>query len=236
MRQSGSVERTAASDESVERELRQLFSRWRRSAMLESSVPVAIGLAIIPGIYFGLWFCAHSLLKLGTHGQILLAGPFHPVTLAIGGAWLLLGTIVAWRHVSPLSKPVPPPGRSHDPLVDPPLARLDRGELELSPSDSVLRAESLVALVASGPRNLLEGLAAWRDVPKVSDAAYARAAQLLTQAARPDGLTARTLQRDGLSAEAMGVLWRLKLIRKDGTFVERWRIRTTTLGSDVAAA
>lgn len=220
--------------ESVAREIELHARRWHRRAHAEAWASVAIGTVLIPLIYLGLWFVCWALLRQFTHRQVGLAGAFSPVLLSVGGAWVLIGTVIAWRHLQPFEAPVPPLGKPYDRYVDPPPARIDRGELETSDPGSAISATSIAAVVATGPKLVIEGLMAMRDAPAADSTVVTRAAELLVQAASSDGLTERTFARDECTARAMALLWRLKLIRKDGSFVERWRIRPTTLGDEVA--
>lgn len=223
--------------ESVGRELADLFAEWRRTARIEALVPMILGIVLIPIIYLVLAYLVIFSLRMTTYGSLKTSGVFGWGPLTLFGSWLTVGAFIAWRHVQPLEPLRPPPGKPHDPHVDPPLVRFDRGEFELSDRTSVLQLDSLLALLASGPRNVLEGFAALRDLPHAKDEDFARAAELLIRAASDDGLTERGFPRDDTTARAMAVLWSLKLIRKDGTFARTsWRVRATEAGAEIARA
>jgi hypothetical protein len=221
--------------ESVARELRDLFAEWRRSARTEALVPMVLGILLIPIVYFVLAFLVVTFVRMMTYGSLRTSGLLGSAPLILFAVWLVVGIVIAWRHVQPFEPLRPPPGKPYDRHVDPPLVRFDRGELELSDATSYLQLDSILALLASGPRNVLEGFAALRDLPRAGDEDFPRAAELLLRAASDGGLTERGLRRDETTVRAMAVLWSLKLIRKDGTFATAaWRIRTTDLGRDVA--
>jgi hypothetical protein len=130
-------------------------------------------------------------------------------------------------HVSPFAAPEPPAGKTYDPFFDPPPTRLMRGEGSLG---------CITQLFGSGPRNIFEGIATLRDIPRATSAMCERATELLTLAASDDGMTAKNLVRDKLSADAIALLWRLKLIVKQPTFTAHWKIVATTAGRDLARA
>lgn len=230
-RMTGKSSLTEAARHRIELGIADADAEYRTRERWEAFASIAIGLAIIPALYFGLVWFVGLLFRLATHQQFAYGGAFSPWVLSIGILWFGFGGLLAWRRVHPFSAVEPLPGKPYDPYLDPPPVRLADADDERVEG----RLRGILAIAASGPANILEGIAQLRDLPAIDDAMIARAAEFLAAAASKEGLTERTLRRDALGARAMAHLFRLKLILRDGTFSQRWRIRATSKGRALVA-
>lgn len=198
----------------------------------EALMSISVGAAIIPIVYLvGAWGLS-GLWHLVSYGRLPPLGIWSPPMLALGVLWFGFGALMAWRQVHPFSALQPLAGKPYDPYLDPPPVRLADADDERIGT----RLTSILRVAASGPANILEGIAQLRDIPTLRDEDLRRAAELLALAASSDGLGPAKVLRDEIGARAMAHLHRLKLILREGSVGPRVRLRATTSGRAIAEA
>lgn len=196
----------------------------------EALLSIAVGAAIVPIVYLGGAWLLGLLWSLVTYGKLPPLGIWSPPMLAIGVLWFGFGALTAWRQVHPFSDPEPLPGKPYDPYLDPPPVRLADADDERVGT----QLTAILRVAASGPANILEGIAQLRDIAELREDELRRAAELLARAASHDGLGPAKIVRDEVGARALAHLHRLKLVLREGTVGPRVRLRATTSGRAIA--